>query len=174
LREPFTVNQKENIEFAEKLHNKITSLEHTLKNMPNPLLSSFLFEERFWQIWAYAQDPAIEINANTRSYIAQEQTHQNHFAAILGRLRIRCDEIVNLKPGEHASMKYQHRHAAMAGFFTLKEVANYTRTVLRLTCSPNSKFVEAARLFHEAATGEYGTDLQRACKEFKAKLDAKK
>src|SRR5205814_1575638 len=47
--EPFSGNLKENIEFAEKLRNDITRLEHTLKGAPkNPFALSVLFEERFW------------------------------------------------------------------------------------------------------------------------------
>jgi hypothetical protein len=172
LREPFTGNQKENIEFAEKLHNQITKLEHTLKNTPSSFLSSFLFEERFWQIWADAQE--TQINANTRSYIAQERAHQNHLAAILGQLRVRCDEIIKRKPGIHGGIKYQHRHAARASHTFLEAVAIHTETELQLTCSPTSKFVEAARLFHEAATGEDDADLRRACKALKAELRTKK
>jgi len=174
LLEPFTGNQKKNIEFAEKLRNQIIKLEGILKNTPSSFLSSFLFEERFWQIWVDAQGTPIEINANTRDYIAQERPHQDQFAAILGRLRVRCDEIVSLKPGEHGSIKYQQRHAAWASFTTLEAAALHTGTELQLTCSPTSKFVEAARLFHEAATGEYDANLLVACKALKAELDAKK
>lgn len=172
--EPFSGNQKENVEFAEKLRNEITKLEHTLKSAPNPFVLSILFEERFWQLWWNQLNTPIAINANTKRYIAQERTHQNHFAAILARLRVRCDEIINLKPGEHGGIKYQRRHAAWASFIVLEDVARHTVTKLQLTCSPTSKFVETACLFHEAATGEYGANLLVACKALIAELDPKK
>src|SRR5262245_55979616 len=62
--ESFSGNEKENLEFAEKVHNDITKLEQTLKNAPNPLLLSVLFEERFWRLWWDYQATPIAINAN--------------------------------------------------------------------------------------------------------------
>jgi hypothetical protein len=174
LREPFTGNQKDNIKFAEKLRSQITKLEDTLKGTPSAFPSFFLFEERFWQIWANAQETPIEINANTRSYIAQERLQQNHFAARLNRLRVQCDEIIKREPGIHGGIKYQHRHAAIASFVTLQAVADFTRTELQLTCSSTSKFVETARLFHEAATDKENVDLRRACEALRAELRTKK
>jgi|SRR6516164_6311934 hypothetical protein len=172
--ERFSGIQKKNVAFAEKLRKEITKLEYTLKSAPDPFVLSILFEERFWQLWWNRQNTPIAINANTKQYIAQERAHQNHFAAILDRLRARCDEIVNLKPGEHGGIKYQQRHAAMASFAALEAVAQLTGTELQLTVSPTSTFVEIACLFHEAATGEYVANLLVACKALKAELDAKK
>jgi hypothetical protein len=174
LREPFMGNQKDNVKYAEELHYLITKLEQKLKNMPNSVLASFLFGERFWQVWADAQGTPVEINANTRSYIAQERLHQNHFAAILSRLRIQCDEIIKREPGIHGAIKYQQRHAARAGQVILETAATHKLKKLRLTCSETSKFVRIASLFHEAATGEYDANLLVACKALKAELDAKK
>jgi len=170
----FSGNQKTNIKFAEKVHNDITRLEHTLKNAPNPLVLSRLFEERFWQIWWYEQESPISINANTKRYIAQERACQNHFAEELSQLRARCDEIIKRKPGKHhGSIKQQQADAAMASFVLLRDIASHTGTGLQLHCGPTSEFVEVARLFHEAATGDYGADLVRACRTLKASLDAK-
>jgi hypothetical protein len=171
--ERFSGIQKENIVFAEKLRKEITKLEYTLKNAPNPFVLSVLFEERFWQIWWNEQDTAIAINANTKRYIARERLHQNHFNALLGRIRGQCNEVINWKPGEHGGTAHHRRSAAWASFAVLAFTANHTGTRLKLGCAPTSKFVEAARLFHEAATGEPDADLVRACKALKGQLDAK-
>src|SRR5262245_77025 len=173
--EPFSDNQKENVEFAEKFHNEITKLKDMLKSAPkNPFVLSVIFEERFWQVWWDEQTTPIAINANTKRYITQERTRQNRFTEKLDRLRARCKEIINQKPGQHGGIKHQHRHAALASFVILESVAGHTRTKLQLTCSPTSKFVDVARLFVEAATGEHDVDPRRACEALKADLDAKK
>jgi hypothetical protein len=171
--ERFSGIQKENIVFAEKLRKEITKLEYILKSAPNPFVLSILFEERFWQIWWNEQDTAIAINANTKRYIARERLHQNYFNALLGRLRAQCAEIIRRKPGKHGGTEHRQGSAAWASFVVLEFTANHTGTRLKLGCAPTSKFVEAARLFHEAATGEDGVDLVRACKALKASLDAK-
>ena len=113
--EPFSGNQKENIEFAEKLRNDITRLEHTLKGAPkNPFALSVLFEERFWGVWWDTQATLFEINANAKRYIAQERSHQSRFAEELSRVRAQCDKIISLGPGEHGRTKHQHAAAAKA------------------------------------------------------------
>jgi len=170
--EPFSGSQKKNVEFAEKLYNEITKLEHTLKSAPNSFILSVLFEERFWQLWWNAQESIIAINANTKRYIAEERARQNRFAEDLARLRAQCNRVISREPGEHGSTKHQHAHAAKASFVLLAAI--HTSEKLRLTCSPTSKFVRLASLLHEAATDEYDADLLRACKAFKADLDAKK
>ena len=172
--EPFSGNQKENIEFAQKLCNDITRLEHTLKGAPkNPFALSVLFEERFSGVWWDTRATLFEINANAKRYIAQERSHQSRFAEELSRVRAQCDKIISLGPGEHGRTKHQHAAAAKASFIILREVANYTGTKLELGCAPTSRFVGVARLFHEAVTDEYEADLVWACKTLKASLDAK-
>lgn len=169
--ESFSGNQKENVEFAERFRNQIIELEHTLKSASNnPFVLSVLFEERFWQLWWTEQNTPIAINAKTKRYIAQERLHQNYFTELLGRLRAQSDKIISGEPGEHGGTKHRQRGAAWASFVVLDDVARHTETKLRLSCAPTSTFVEVARLFHEAATGEYGANLITACKEIKRVL----
>jgi hypothetical protein len=171
---PFSGNRKENTLDATELRDQITKLERTLKRLSGSFLLSILFEERFWQVWAAAPGGLMEINANTRAYIAQERTRQNRFIEELGRLHAQCDELIKRRPGEHGSVKYQHRLAAMASFAVLETDASYRGTELRLGCSPTGKFVRVAKLFLEAATGEYDTDLRWACEVVLAELRAKR
>jgi hypothetical protein len=170
---PFSGNRKENTLDATELRDQIAKLERKLKRLSGSFLLSILFEERFWQVWAAASGGLMEINANTRAYIAQERTRQNRFIEELGRLRAQCDELIKRRPGEHGSVKYERKLAAKASFVVLEGAASHTGTKLRLGRSRTSKFVKVASLFLEAATGEYNTDLRWACGEVLAELRAK-
>jgi hypothetical protein len=160
----FTGNQRRNAEYAEELGKQVNELERLLRKHPNWFLPSALFEERFWQLERLF-DIAFEINPQTRGYITQEPEQSTRFREELNQIRARCDQIKKL--GQHGGVKHQHMRAAFASRVILEEIAAHTGKPLRLGCSSTSPFVRIARLFLEAATGEYGADLTRACRAVK-------
>src|SRR5262249_22750476 len=165
---PFSGNRKENVERAKDLRKRMKKLERMLKAPQSQFLG-----DRFWSVfWSplYMPGDVIELNPQTRTYIAQESPRLKHFAEELSFFSSRCDQIIKLKLGQHGAVKYQQRLAVSASRAILREAASYTGTEVRLTVSPTGKLSLIASLFFEAATGKYDADLRQACK---AVLNAK-
>jgi hypothetical protein len=165
---PFSGNRKENTERAKDLRKRMKKLVRMLK-APH---SRFFLGDRFWSVfWSplYMPGDVIELNPQTRTYIAQESPRLKHLAEELSFFSSRCDQIIKLKLGQHGRVKYQQRFAASASRAILREAAN-RGTELRLTDSPTGKLCLIASLFFEAATGKYDAHLRQACK---AVLNAK-
>jgi len=161
---PFTGNRTDNVEYANDLREQIIDLQRTLKKP-----QSFLLKARFWQLWD-AQGTGIEINPQTRDWIAQEPAPLTRELNWLHEL---CDAIIEYKPGKHGNTEHQHIAAAIVSSEVLEAVALHAGRKFRLHFSPTGKFIKIARLFHEAVTGERDADLERACKTLKAHLDTK-
>ena len=169
---PFLGNRAETVEYAKDLRKQIKKIERMLKAP-----SSRFLGDRFWSVWSRggSRGSAAEINPHTRNYLAEEPARLKYLAEQLSLIRSRCDQIIEDPDlGRHGNVKPEHTIAAIESRQVLQVAAFHTKTKLQLSCSQTSKFVIVASLFLEAATGEYGADLRRACKALKAELDAKK
>jgi len=165
---PFTGNETRNAKFAKDLRKQIDTLKRMLTD--GPAHTSHIFGDRFWSLWDW-QGTAIEINPQTRDYIAQEPPKR--FIEELDRIRTRCDLIIGLNVGKHGGIKHQHEHAAIASLEVLKAAASYTGTKPKLGYSLDGRLNRIASLFLEAVTGEYVTDLRRACRAVVTRLRTK-
>jgi hypothetical protein len=153
----FTGNRKENTEYATEVHKLAVNLARKLTRPESQFLT-----ERFWALGNTHGD-TIEFNPQTRDWVAQD-ARLEFIARELDWLCSQCGRVIELEIGEHGSVQYQQRHAAIAAHMMLREAANLTNTELQLTDSPTGKLCRLASLFYEAATG-CDADLRWHCQE---------
>ncbi len=142
--------RQENLEHIEALRKQIEKLQEALRDLPDRALF-LLF--------------APEVSG-TDDRLPSIQTRQKVEARIRGvvtmltRLRARCDQIAADRPGKHKSAGYRQEAAADEAWDLLvrhnKQPTN--------SSSSTSLFRKVASLLYEGMTGEFGVDLERACR----------
>jgi hypothetical protein len=142
--------RKDNTEFAEKLRAWVNEGEQILAAPPEGFNPHTLFVPELQSL-----DETIE---QTAARYSQAQACSELFTAILALLRQRCDRMIDRQDGEHRSAGYQAERAALAAE-GLMEACGLPLAY----ASPTSPYCRVASLFYEAATGEYGRNLERAC-----------
>jgi hypothetical protein len=142
--------RQENLEHVEALRKQIEKLQEALRDLP-PRALVLLF--------------APEVSG-TDDRLPSIQTQQKAVARIQGvvtmliRLRARCDQIAADRPGKHKLAGYRQEAAAdQAWDLLLRHNKRPTNS-----SSSTSLFREVAGLLYEGMTGEFGIDLERACK----------
>jgi hypothetical protein len=148
-RVSFRGKREDNAQDFKALRNQINDLRGFLRKMSSPAL-----------ILLFSGEDDVKSDDEPPE-VAQQKTLQRleSFTVTLDYLQMRCDFLLAERPGEHGNADYRQRRVAQEAWRLLKrhgtEPAGGTG---------DSLFGEIASLLWEGMTGEYGKDLQWACK----------
>jgi hypothetical protein len=145
-KKPLWGSKKTNTDALSVLQRDIGNLRETLRGMPKEILVQLAIEKLPEQI------PSLLEQHNAIGRLKQ-------IVAMLDYMRARCDQLLSQPPGEHGSANFSQRLVAEEAWQLMK---NYM--LKPASGVAGSTYGLIASLLFEAVTGQYGKDLQRACK----------
>jgi hypothetical protein len=145
-KKPLWGSKKTNTDALSVLQRDIGNLRETLRGMPKEILVQLAIEKLPEQI------PSLLEQHNAIGRLKQ-------IVAMLDYMRARCDQLLSPPPGEHGSANFSQRLVAEEAWQLMK---NYM--LKPASGVAGSTYGLIASLLFEAVTGQYGKDLQRACK----------
>jgi hypothetical protein len=151
-------NRRENARYLQKLRNDINRLRRTLGQIPNDNLFLTLFapELKIWTPDSRASSFAQALDA----MMEDAKSRHGKYVLVLAVLGDRCGLIADARPGKHKRYGFQQYRAAMAARVFLVQAGEKATSG-----SWKSLYRRLTSLFNEAATGEQGADMERACDE---------
>jgi hypothetical protein len=139
-----------NLEGLKTIRDLIADLQQCLGKLPPAaLFLLFAWEESGLPPWPGA-GVSIPSTENQRKAKARIQ----RAGALLAALRARCDVLMNVKPGEHASVLYRKQHVAIEAVHLLQGFW------IKNVDADKGALPEVAGLLYRAVTGKTAEDLE--------------
>jgi hypothetical protein len=148
-RTPFRGKRQENVDDLMAILKQTKALQKAIGKASSPALFLLVSGER-----DVTSDkvPPTEVQQRIEPRLRQ-------ITGMLAYLRARCDFLLAQRPGEHASADYRQRRVAHEAWRLLRRHKKEPASGVAA-----SLYGRIASLLYEAMTGEYGKDLERACK----------
>jgi hypothetical protein len=148
-RMPIAGKRQENVDDFKALLKQIKGLQKALSKTSSPALIHLFSGD---DVVGPDQIPSVEVQKKVEHRLRQ-------VTGTLAYMHARCDFLLAERPGVHGNAEYRQRRVAHEAWRLLRQHGKDPASGVA-----TSLYGRIASLLYEAMNGEYGKDLERACK----------